>query len=98
MTMSTTKTPNAMALMQLIIRLDADGKSPMDGNMLGAFGSLISELPSIVRAMDNASVACAAMENMLLTPGVRAAMTAGDQSGRDQITDELRASLDALGA
>lgn len=98
MTMSTNKTPNAMALMQLIIRLDSDGKSPMDADMLGAFGSLISELPAIVRALDNASVAGAAMENMLLTPGVRAAMTDGDRHGRDQITDELRASLDVLGA
>lgn len=85
MTMSTTKTPNAMAIMQLIIKLDA-------------FDSLISELPAIVRALDNASVAGAAMENMLLTPGVRAAMTDGDRHGRDQITDELRASLDVLGA
>lgn len=56
------------------------------------------DIATVTKTMMLADVACSTLENMLLTPKVRSAMTQGDQQGRDKLTDELRAHLDAIGA
>lgn len=56
------------------------------------------DIAAVTKTMTLADVACSTLENMLLTPKVRSAMTTGDQQGRDKLADELRAHLDAIGA
>ncbi|MBD9406274.1 hypothetical protein IB236_13075 [Acidovorax sp. ACV02] len=56
------------------------------------------EIAAVTKTLDLASVACAALENIMLDPKARNAMTTGDQQGRDKLADELRAHLDAIGA
>lgn len=56
------------------------------------------DIAAVTKTMMLADVACSTLENMLLTPKVRSAMTTGDQQGRDKLADELRAHLDAIGA
>ena len=56
------------------------------------------EIAAVAKTLDLAGVACAALENIMLDPKVRSAMTTGDQQGRDKLADELRAHLDTIGA
>ena len=56
------------------------------------------EIAAVTKTLALADVACSTLENILLDPKARSAMTPGDQQGRDKLADELRAHLDAIGA
>lgn len=89
---------DAVANMRRIAQLDADGQSPMDDPMASTLAALVGQLPAVLAALEVAAQAQAALENILLHPSTRNAMTPADQKGRDTLADELRSHLDAIGA